>query len=105
MRTVYKRKREVLVREIKALDIPVEIQGADTGLHLLLKVHNGMTEESLEAQALEHGVKVYGLSKYYSDKSSMGKVPQILIGFAALTETEISAAVQTLYQAWFPSRG
>lgn len=105
MRTVYKRKREVLVREIKALDIPVEIQGADTGLHLLLNVHNGMTEESLEAQALEHGVKVYGLSKYYSDKSSMGKVPQILIGFAALTETEISAAVQTLYQAWFPSRG
>jgi hypothetical protein len=31
----------------------------------------------------------------------MGTVPQIVIGFAALTETEISAAVQALYQAWF----
>lgn len=101
MRNVYKRKRELLVREIKALQVPVEIFGADTGLHLLLQVQNGMTEESLEARALEHGVKVYGISRYYSDKNSMGTVPQIVIGFAALTETEISAAVQALYQAWF----
>lgn len=101
MRNVYKRKSEVLVRELKKMDSKVEILGADTGLHLLLKVHNGMAEEELVALALQHGVKIYGISKYYSDKSTMGKVPQILIGFAALAETEIPDAVQALNQAWF----
>ncbi|MGI6679290.1 MAG: PLP-dependent aminotransferase family protein [Dehalobacterium sp.] len=101
MRNVYKRKREVLVREIKKLNVGMEILGADTGLHLLLQVQNGLTEERLVALALQYGVKVYGISKYYSDQSFMGKAPQILIGFAALRENEIRAAVQVLYRAWF----
>lgn len=105
MRNVYKRKSEALVREITKLAARVEILGADTGLHLLLKVDNGMTEERLVALALQHGVKVYGISKYYSDKSTMGKIPQILIGFAALTEAEIAAAVQALNRAWSSSSG
>lgn len=101
MRNVYKRKREVLVRELKGLNAEIEILGADTGLHLLLKVDTDMTEQRLVTLALQHGVKVYGISKYYSDKGSMGKVPQILIGFAALRESEIRAAVQALCQAWY----
>lgn len=101
MRNVYKRKRELLVREIKALNAPVEILGADTGLHLLLRVHGEITEERLVALALRHGVRVYGISRYYSDRRNIGEVPRILIGFAALTEAEISAAVRTLHQAWF----
>lgn len=101
MRSVYKGKRELLVREIKTLNAPVEILGAETGLHLLLRVHNGITEEELVARALQNGVKVYGISRYYSDQRCMEEVPQILIGFAALRETEISAAVQALGQAWF----
>ncbi|OGO78732.1 MAG: GntR family transcriptional regulator [Clostridiales bacterium GWB2_37_7] len=101
MRNIYKRKREILVRSIEELNCGMEVLGAEAGLHLLLKVNNGMTEEQLAASALQAGVKVYEMSKYYYDKSHIGKIPKILIGYATMTELEISKAVRMLYKAWF----
>jgi len=101
MRNIYKRKREVLVRSIKELNCGMEVLGADTGLHLLLKVDNGMTEEQLESSALLHGIKVYGVSKYYLDKNHFEKIPRVLIGFAAMKESDISRAISLLHKAWF----
>lgn len=101
MRNIYKRKREILVRGIKELNCGMEVLGADTGLHLLLKVNNGMTEEQLESSALLQGIKVYGVSKYYLEKNHFEKLPRILIGFAAMKESEIGKALALLHKAWF----
>jgi GntR family transcriptional regulator/MocR family aminotransferase len=101
MRNIYKRKRELLVRSIYELNCGIEVSGAEAGLHLLLKVNNGMTEEQLISSALLNGVKVYGISKYYFDKKHIGKSPLILIGYAAMNEREICEAVRLLYETWF----
>jgi GntR family transcriptional regulator/MocR family aminotransferase len=113
MRTVYKRKRDILVKAIHELDRGIEILGADAGLHVLLRVPNGMTEEQLVAAALRMGVKTYGISKYYSNrmkrqtaslvmnKSSLDRQPALLLGFAAMAEPEIEKAVGILDKAWF----
>ncbi|MEL7568526.1 MAG: PLP-dependent aminotransferase family protein [Dehalobacterium sp.] len=100
MRNIYKRKREILIRSIKELNCGMEVLGADTGLHLLLRVNNGMTEEELESAALLHGIKVYGVSKYYLDKNYFERLPRILIGFAAMKESDISKALSLLHEAW-----
>ena len=40
MRNIYKRKREILVKNIIELNCGIEVIGADAGLHLLLRVNN-----------------------------------------------------------------
>lgn len=101
MRNIYRKKREVLVKAITDLNCGIEIMGADAGLHLLIKVPNGMTEHELISSALKSGIRVYGISKYYFDKSSIGKEPTLVIGYASMTELEIQKAVAILRQTWF----
>lgn len=101
MRNIYKKKREILVNHLLGLKCNMEVIGADAGLHLLLIVNNGMTENQLVSSALLAGVKIYGLSKYFFDKSCIDKRPTVLIGYATLTESEIIKAVKILYKAWF----
>ena len=102
MRTVYKRKRELLVKEIERLDIKkkIQIHGSDAGLHLLLEVDNGMSEEQLVYSAFMAGVKVYALSRYIIKSQIVFKKPTVVLGFAALTENEIKKAVMRLLSAW-----
>lgn len=101
MRNVYKKKREILVEEIQKLNSNIKVSGADAGLHLILNVKNGMAESELVKTALDAGVKVYGVSKYYIDKSYENKLPAIIIGFATMEEQEIREAVNILNKAWF----
>jgi GntR family transcriptional regulator/MocR family aminotransferase len=101
MRTIYKKKRELLVKVIAKLERGIKILGADAGLHLLLSVPNGMTEEELITSGLKYGIKTYGISKYYSGKGSVLKDPVLLLGFASIPEKDIEQAVQLLDKAWF----
>lgn len=101
MRTVYKKKRDILVKEIAELRSGTEIHGADAGLHLLLQIPNTMTEDELISAAYEQGVKVYGISKYYTDKSNLRNPPTLLLGFATMGEEDIREAVLRLKKAWF----
>jgi GntR family transcriptional regulator / MocR family aminotransferase len=101
MRTIYRKKRDVLVRAIYDLNCGIEILGADAGLHLLLQVPNGMSEKQLIDSALYYGVKTYGISKYYSDHTCPKESPTLLLGFAAMSENEIAEAAVLLKKAWF----
>ncbi len=101
MRTIYKRKRDILVKALYELNQGIEVIGADAGLHLLLRIPNGMSEDMLVKSALDHGVKTYGISKYYFDHSCPMKPPTLLLGFAAIPEREIPEAVRILQKAWF----
>jgi len=104
MRNIYRKKREVLVNKILGTNSPVQILGADAGLHLLIRVNNGMDEKELVEAALKAGVRVYGISRYYMDKTCSGELPEILLGYAAMTENEISEAVERLEKVWFHKR-
>ena len=46
----------------------ISISGEDAGMHLLLKVNNGMNEAELVESARNKGVGVSGLSNYYINK-------------------------------------
>lgn len=105
MRNIYRRKREVLVRSIRLLNCGIKVSGADAGLHMLLQADNGMDEEALVLAALNKGVKVYGISRYYLNKNYRFHPPAVLIGYAALSETDIKKAVNRLGEAWFGLAG
>jgi GntR family transcriptional regulator / MocR family aminotransferase len=101
MRNIYKRKREVLVWELAAFKGTVDVLGADAGLHLLLRVNNGMSEEELVEMAKNIGVGVYGISKYYYDKSSLDEVSTVLLGYAGMDDEDIRKAIGRLLRSWF----
>lgn len=101
MRNIYKRKREVLVGELADYIGKVDVLGADAGLHLLLRVNNGMSEEELVKKAFEVGVGVYGISKYYYDKSSLDSVSTVLLGYAGMEDEDIRKAIGKLLRCWF----
>lgn len=97
MRVIYHKKRDILVAEImKQFPESVEIIGQDSGLHVLVRVNNGMTEQELIEKAGQYNSKVYPLSAYGSHDNKT-----VLLGYATLTEEAIADAVQMLVQAWF----
>ncbi len=101
MRKIYRSKYEILVHCINELNRNIEIKGTDAGLNILLKINNGMTEEDLIKSALQNRVKVYGISTYYFDQSNCKKLPNILLGYASMSEYEIKEAIKCLDKAWF----
>ncbi|MCF0148788.1 MAG: PLP-dependent aminotransferase family protein [Clostridium sp.] len=98
MRNIYKKKREYLVSLIKKYLNNTEIIGTNSGLHLLLKVNNGMNEKELIKAAEEKGVMVLGLSKSYLNNVEESKT--IFLGYANLKYNEIEEAIKLLKSAW-----
>lgn len=101
MRNIYKKKRETIVTAIRQFLPDSEIAGASAGLHLTLRVKNGMSEAELIKAAQNHGIKVYGFSQFYSGDMPQGMPPSLLLGFANLKAEDIFKVVDLLRKAWF----
>ena len=103
-RKVYQSRRDALLaalaRELRGL--PHEVSRAEAGLHLLLHMRNGMLEQTLIERARAVGVRVYGLSAYYTPPVKPPRATLVL-GYAGLNERQISEAVRLLRQAWSAS--
>ena len=65
MRRVYKAKHDFLLRELRTRPWVRGIGGENAGLHLVVRVAAKLSEEELLAAALERGVQLYGLGRYY----------------------------------------
>ncbi|MEN8433860.1 PLP-dependent aminotransferase family protein [Clostridium septicum] len=100
MRNIYKKRREKLVSLIKNHLNYTEIIGTNAGLHLLLKVNNGMVESELIKNAKNKGVKVLGLSNSYMNREECEKKATIFLGYASLREEELEDAILLLKSAW-----
>ncbi|TWD96373.1 GntR family transcriptional regulator/MocR family aminotransferase [Neobacillus bataviensis] len=100
MRTVYRKRQHTLISSIKRnFGGQATIIGDDSGLHILLRVQNAMSEKQLIESAKEFKVKVYPTSVYFQQAMS-DKSPMILLGFGGLTESEIEEGIQLLKKAW-----
>ena len=100
-RKVYQARRDALMAALdrELADLPHEVSRSEAGLHLLLHMRNGMLERELIERARAVGVRVYGLSAYYTPPV---KSPQatLVLGYAGLTERQIDEAAALLRQAW-----
>lgn len=100
MRIIYRQKREAIVTAIRELLPGAKIDGTDAGLHLVMRVGNGMSETELLQRAKAHGVKVYGMSHYCSGPVAEESEAALILGFATLRIDEIHDAVRLLKTAW-----
>ncbi len=100
MRKIYKGKREVLVTFLRESFPESTIEGAPAGGHLVIRMKSGKSEDELVQAAEKAGVKVYGLSLFYSRQTKVQEGPSILLGYASLSIGQIEEGVALLRRAW-----
>ncbi|WP_313486729.1 MocR-like pyridoxine biosynthesis transcription factor PdxR [Stutzerimonas kunmingensis] len=77
------------------------LPAVDAGLHLSVPVHGQTREAELVAAARAAGVEMNGLGDYWLDgQAPRGAPGGLVLGFAAVPEVEIIAALQRLRHAW-----
>ncbi|MBD8500864.1 PLP-dependent aminotransferase family protein [Paenibacillus arenosi] len=101
MRKVYRQKQMTLISTIKKLmGNQATIIGQDAGLHILLRVHNGMDELELIQTAEKVGVRVYPVSPFWTHPTQAER-SMVQIGFGGLSNEDIITGVHALHHAWF----
>lgn len=100
MATDNKRRHDLLV-ECLQREFPagmLEVKGLDSGMHLYVKVNNGMTQDELLSTALAQGAAVHGTRQYWFAHECPGDA--VLIGFSAIALKDLAEGVRALRNAW-----
>lgn len=96
-----RRKYETLTRVLReTMGNEVDILENGTGLHLLVRVRDGRSQEDLIHAAREADVKVYGTQKYWANPAHTPD-STVLVGFSAIPEEDIEPGIRALAKAWF----
>jgi len=99
MRKIYRRKRDIVLPLMRPYEHQLRIIGERSGLHIVVVVKNGMSEEELVQAAAKAQTKVYPLSQYAIENNPQD-YPRIVLGFASIPEEQLEQAVRTVLQAW-----
>ncbi|SAL26192.1 GntR family transcriptional regulator [Caballeronia choica] len=95
MRTLYGQRRELMLATIaKRYGDTLEIVGGDAGLHLVLRLPDGVDDRAVAAEALAENIVVRPLSGYFARRDDAGS--GLLIGYACVPDEEIEPAFETL---------
>lgn len=105
MRRMYHKKHDLLLQSVRhVLQDLVELIGTGSGLHILLRVRNGMSEDQLVQTARQAGVHVYPVS-VYALQPRLAVASTVLLGFGGLSETDIRTGIERLREAWIVDSG
>lgn len=100
MRRLYKSKHDWILRWVKEeMSEICSCFGEHAGIHLLLRFHNGISEDEAVERAKSAGIRVYGLYEFFVQEKKETEAV-VLIGYATLTEEEIKEALQILSRIW-----
>lgn len=98
IKKVYKHRRDTLINCIRncSLSDSTVISGDGAGLHIVLKVLNGMSQNELVSFALKTGIKIHGLTEYYSFPDLNIPESSLVIGFSGIGSEQIEKAFNLL---------
>ncbi|MDD3277655.1 MAG: PLP-dependent aminotransferase family protein [Lachnospiraceae bacterium] len=99
MRALYKSKHDKMLRYLRQMSELCEVSGEHAGVHMLVWLKKGMTEERAVMLAQEAGIRVYPLHAYTEAVSAI-QGQAVLLGYATIPEDSIQAAVTSLADAW-----
>lgn len=100
MRGVYRGKHDCLLAEMKKLQDICTVYGENAGVHVLIEMKNGLSEEETIQRAEKVGIRIYGLSEFAIGFMETRKNPTILMGYATLSEDQIRQGIRKLNQVW-----
>lgn len=102
MRKIYREKHDYLLECLQEFEDAFAISGENAGLHVLLTSKKGVSEEELIKSAKENKIRLYGLGDALIKGAVCAPAYQntILLGYGALTLTEIVEGIAALKEAW-----
>lgn len=98
MRTIYKRKSQILLEALAPYNEQITYFGEETGMHLTITVKHHLAEAELLQLAEDAGIRLYSLNMYRKDKVT--GIPSFILGFGGLSEQQIQAGIKQLMAAW-----
>jgi len=102
MRNIYKNKRDYLVEKLKksSFGSQIEIIGAESGLHFLMKITSKTNLDDLLKAAKAEGVRLYGIHEYKLSNICLTHDNIFVLGYSHLCEEDFDEAVAILEKAW-----
>ena len=100
MRNLYRQRREVLAAALGRYDAQLEVGGEVAGHHLLVRDRRGRPEAELCQRALDAGVRVYPIARYFAGPMPPRYQSTVLLGYGALPAEKIRIGVEKLALAW-----
>lgn len=97
-------KYDVLIEALRThMQGRINMRESGTGLHLLVDVLDGRSQEDLIQRAATYGVRVYPTKPYcMCNEPTMHSC--ILIGFSSIHLEDIEPGIKALADAWFPKK-
>lgn len=97
MRTLYEKRRKALVRSLtQQFEGQVEFVGENAGMHLMVRLQTGLSDEEIVRRAAQVGVGLVSSQIYYLGESSSG---EFVLGYAGLSERRIQEGIRRLAKA------
>ena len=101
VRLANKKRHDILIHTInKTMGKNVIVHGKNAGLHVILEFKENLCEKKLIKKAKDHGVIVYPVSTFWI-RQEQYKNEMLLLGFSAMTESDIVEGINILNNAWF----
>jgi len=96
-----KQKYEALITALNThMKGKIELIENGAGLHVLVRVKDGKSQDELILMAENQGVGIYGTNQYWMSESPGWESP-VLIGFSSIRKEDIEPGIQALAKAWF----
>lgn len=96
MRSIYRKKHDFLMEELKKRNWVRGVSGDNAGMHVLVEVDSRFTDTELAALAASVGIKIYPLSKYDITENKKRAFPTLLLGYGGLSEIQMRQGLQAL---------
>jgi GntR family transcriptional regulator / MocR family aminotransferase len=95
-RLVYRGRRDKLVAALQAHAPEVRLAGIVAGLHVVVELPAGQSEDDVVARAREHGLRIEGLASYKAAGAADERRPALVVGYATPPAHAFDEAVATL---------
>lgn len=93
MRQVYGARRSVLLEALEDVGPAVSVTGAAAGLHLVLNLPAGVSEQNVIEEAARWSVGLRGMSRFWLESGS-DRPAQLVLGFGLLSERGIREGIR-----------
>lgn len=100
MRGVYKGKHDLMLSCLREMEPVCRVYGENAGLHLQVRFADEQKAARAKKLAAQEGIRVYEMNDYSIANDSKTGRDSLLLGYAALTETEIVNAMESLKKSW-----
>jgi GntR family transcriptional regulator / MocR family aminotransferase len=97
LRPLYRARRDRLLKELSAQAPELVSQGAEAGLHLYVRLPDGVRENAVVAAANERGLRVEGAARHWATPGEAN--PAVLLGYGVVIDSNVERDVADLVAA------